>query len=330
MYGHIYLRHKQKNTMKKLFTIALVIAGMNLAHAQSTGKVHGKIFSNFNYNASDEAAAFEISRAYLGYKYKYNDQWSVKVTFDVGGTDTYARTAYLKVAALKWKATDKLTVNIGQVGLKQFKTQEKNWGYRYIAKSSQDRYKMGTSADMGFTADYKLSDMLAVDLTVVNGEGYKKDQADSNLKTGFGLTVKATDALTLRVYTDAVAKSDVDSTSYPSQNTVALFAGYKGDAFRLGAEYNTQTAHKNVDGGDYEIISAYGTYYVNDQVGAFARYDVVSCDEGGYDGKNGDYLIAGLEYRPVKGVSISANVQGYTPEDGDAENSVYMNLQYKF
>jgi len=316
--------------MKKLFTIALVIAGMNLAHAQSTGKVHGKIFSNFNYNTSDEAAAFEISRAYLGYKYKYNDQWSVKVTLDVGGADTYARTAYLKVAALKWKATDKLTVNIGQVGLKQFKTQEKNWGYRYIAKSSQDRYKMGTSADMGFTADYKLSDMLAVDLTVVNGEGYKKDQADSNLKTGFGLTVKATDALTLRVYTDAVAKSDVDSTSYPSQNTVALFAGYKGDAFRLGAEYNTQTAHKNVDGGDYEIISAYGTYYVNDQVGAFARYDVVSCDEGGYDGKNGDYLIAGLEYRPVKGVSISANVQGYTPEDGDAENSVYMNLQYKF
>ena len=111
---------------------------------------------------------------------------------------------------------------------------------------------------------------------------------------------------------------------------MALFAGYKADAFRLGAEYNTQTAHKNVDGGDYEIVSAYGTYYVNDQVGAFARYDVVSCDEGGYDGKNGDYLIAGLEYRPVKGISISANVQGYTPEDGDAENSVYMNLLYKF
>ena len=311
--------------MKKFFTIALALAGMNLAHAQSTGKVHGQIHSNFNYDATAEAAAFEVSRAYLGYKYKYNDDWSVKVTFDVGGADTYARTAYLKVAALKWKATDKLTVNFGQVGLKQFKTQEKNWGYRYIAKSSQDRYKMGTSADMGFTADYKLNGMFAVDLTVVNGEGYKKDQADSNVKTGFGLTMKATDALTLRVYTDALAKSDTST-----QNTMALFAGYKADAFRLGAEYNTQTAHKNVDGGDYEIVSAYGTYYVNDQVGAFARYDVVSCDEGGYDGKNGDYLIAGLEYRPVKGISISANVQGYTPEDGDAENSVYMNLLYKF
>ena len=59
--------------MKKIFTIALVLAGMNLAHAQSTGKVHGQIHSNFNYDATAEAAAFEVSRAYLGYKYKYND-----------------------------------------------------------------------------------------------------------------------------------------------------------------------------------------------------------------------------------------------------------------
>ncbi len=314
--------------MKFFFTIALVFGGMNLLHAQGTGKVHGKIFSNFNYNATDEAAAFEISRAYFGYKYKYNDAWSLKVTFDVGGKENetyYARTAFLKVAALKWKATDKLTINFGQVGLKQFKAQEKNWGYRYIAKSSQDEYKMGTSADMGFTADYKLNGMLAVDLTVVNGEGYKKDQADSNLKTGFGLTMKATDALTLRVYTDALAKSDTST-----QNTVALFAGYKADAFRLGAEYNTQTGHKNTEGNDFEIASAYGTYYVNYQVGVFARYDIVSSDEGWDNDKDGDYLIAGLEYRPVKGVSVSVNVQGYTPESGDAENSFYMNLQYKF
>ena len=41
-------------------------------------------------------------------------------------------------------------------------------------------------------------------------------------------------------------------------------------------------------------------------------------------------MIAGIEYTPVKGVSISANLQGYTPEEGDAENSIFMNLQYKF
>jgi hypothetical protein len=324
--------------MKKFFTIALMFAGISLTYAQSAGKVHGKIFSNFNFSVNDKAAGFGITRTYFGYKYQYNDDWSAKLTLDVGGadTDTYARTAYLKVAALQWKATDKLTVNFGQVGLKQFKTQEKNWGYRYIAKSSQDKYKMGTSADMGLTADYKLHDMVSVDLTVVNGEGYKKNQTDANMKTSFGLTLKPADELTVRIYTDVMSKSDEvfeeDSTlfSFPSQNTMALFVGYKAEALRLGAEYNTQSAHGNVEGADYNIVSAYGTYYVNDNVGVFARYDMVSCDEGGYDSKNGDYMIAGLEYRPVKGVSISVNLQGFTSEEEDAENSIFMNLQYKF
>jgi len=321
--------------MKKFFTIALMFAGLNLAYAQD-GKVHGKIFSNFNYSVNNEAAAFGITRAYFGYKYQYSDAWSAKLTLDVGGADTYARTAFLKVAALQWKASDKLTVNFGQVGLKQFKVQEKNWGYRYIQKSAQDAYEMGTSADMGLIVDYKLHDMVSVDFTMVNGEGYKKNQSGANMKKGFGLTLNPASGLTLRAYADVMPKSDEgseeDSTlvSFPSQNTMALFVGYKAEALRLGAEYNTQTAHGNVEGADYNIASAYGTYYVNDHVGVFARYDMVSCDEGGYDSKNGDYVIAGLEYRPVKGVSVSANLQGFTPEEGDAENSIFMNLQYKF
>jgi len=326
--------------MKKFFTIALMFTGLNLAYAQSTGKVHGKIFSNFNYSVNDEATEFGITRAYFGYKYQYSDAWSAKLTLDVGGADTYARTTYLKVAALQWKATDKLKINFGQVGLKQFKIQEKNWGYRYIQKSAQDEYEMGTSADMGLTADYKLSDMVSVDLTMVNGEGYKKNQTDVNMKKGFGLTLKPVDGLTIRAYMDMMGAEDVvetvDSVSTtiekPTQNTTALFVGYNTDDFRLGAEYNTQTAHKNVDGTDYVIVSAYGTYYVNDFVGVFARYDMVSSDEGGDldKNRNGDYVIAGLEYRPVKGVSVSANLQGFTPEEGGAENSIFMSLQYKF
>jgi len=324
--------------MKKFFTIALMFAGLNLAYAQSTGKVHGKIFSNFNYSVNDEATAFGITRAYFGYKYQYSDDWSAKLTLDFGGAETYARTAYLKVAALQWKVTDKLTVNFGQVGLKQFNTQEKNWGYRYIQKSAQDAYKMGASADMGLTADYKLNDMVSVDLTMVNGEGYKKNQTDVNMKKGFGLTLKPADGLTIRAYMDMMGAEDVvetvDSVSTtiekPTQNTTALFVGYNTDDFRLGAEYNMQTAHGNVEGADYDILSAYGTYYLKDNVGVFARYDMVSCDEGGHDSKNGDYMIAGLEYRPVKGVSVSANLQGFTPEEGGTENSIFMNLQYKF
>lgn len=323
--------------MKKFFTIALLFAGVNIAAAQGTGKVHGNVFSNFNYDLAEEQGAFEISRAYFGYGHTFNDKFSAKLTFDVGSYEvediqtTFANTAYLKIAALQWKATDKLTVNFGQVGLKQFKTQEKNWGYRYIAKSSQDTYKMGTSADLGFTADYKLMDMLSVDLTVVNGEGYKKDQADAQMKTGFGLTLKPVDGLTVRAYMDMLNADDVDTVSYPTQSTTALFVGYKADKFRVGAEYNMQAAHKNVEGMDYDITSVYGTYNISDNMGAFVRYDMVSSEENGWSDKNGDYLITGLEYRPAKGISLSANLRSHSHEGEDeAENQVYMNLQFKF
>jgi hypothetical protein len=322
--------------MKKILTIVFAIAGFSVALAQGTGKVHGKIFSNFNYDSAQEQASFDITRAYFGYGHTFNDKLSAKVTFDVGGTDStsFASTAYLKVAALKWKATDKLTINFGQVGLKQFKIQEKNWGYRYIAMSSQDEYKMGASADLGFTADYQLMDMLSVDLAVVNGEGFKKKQEDAHMKTGFGLTITPNERLTVRAYMDAMSAADVEvdsvMTEVPSQTTTALFVGYKADKFRLGVEYNMQAAHDNEENMDYEITSVYGTYNLTDNMGVFARYDMVSSDEDGYTEENGDFMIAGLEYRPAKGVYLSANFRNNIAEDADAENQVYMNLQFKF
>ena len=49
-----------------------------------------------------------------------------KITFDVGSNSAgSAYTAFLKIASLKWKASDKLTLNTGMVGTKNFKFMEK-------------------------------------------------------------------------------------------------------------------------------------------------------------------------------------------------------------
>ena len=45
---------------------------------------------------------------------------------------------------------------------------EKSWGRRYIEKSAQDKYKWANSADLGVTADYKISDNLAIDAQILN------------------------------------------------------------------------------------------------------------------------------------------------------------------
>ena len=61
----------------------LLICGVSIAQE---GKPSVKIFSNFNYDMSAEDGEeaykeFEVKRAYLGYSYKFNDEFSTKVTF---------------------------------------------------------------------------------------------------------------------------------------------------------------------------------------------------------------------------------------------------------
>ena len=100
---------------KTILTLGLALLTVISAIAQE-GKPAVKVFSNFNYSlttAEGETAfkEFEIKRAYLGYKYNFDDKLSAKITFDVGADDGSVYTAFLKIAALSWKASDKLTLN---------------------------------------------------------------------------------------------------------------------------------------------------------------------------------------------------------------------------
>ena len=72
-----------------------------------------------------------------------------------------------------------------------------------------------------------------VDFSVLNGEGYKKIQADSTFKTTFGLTIRPFNGFILRGYYDMM------NHKY-NQQTLSLFAGYTYKTFRAGIEYNNQ------------------------------------------------------------------------------------------
>ena len=326
--------------MKRISVLTLVMLCISILAMSQTeafkagGKPFMKIFSNYHTTFSDgeSASAFELTRVYLGYGYDFSKNFSAKANIDIGdpGVGKLEMTAYVKNAYLKY-TVDNLTVNFGLISTTQFKVQEVAWGYRYLEKSFQDAYKFNASADLGISLAYKFSNAISADLIIANGEGYKKLESDSTLRTGLGVTITPVKKLTARIYYDFSSKDN-------TQSSLATFVGYAADNFSLGAEYNKQF---NVDfEEDYELsgTSFYATVKTSKKVKLFARYDqlfsnTISGDVNDWNlSKDGQLFIAGLEYSPVKGVKLAPNFKGWSPADENKafSSTVFLNCEIKF
>ncbi|MEA3496657.1 MAG: hypothetical protein U9R42_11540 [Bacteroidota bacterium] len=316
------------------FISTAVFSQINNDDFKPSGKAFAKIFSNFHSSFSDKENfnTFEITRSYFGYSYQMSKNISAKVTLDVGNpaSGKYEQIAFLKNALINYD-DDKFSVNFGLIGMSQFKIQEKAFGYRYIYKSFQDAYKFGPSADLGLNVKYKIHKFISVDATISNGEGYKEVQADSTFKVALGLSLYPFKGLTLRGYYDYLKNDE-------AQSTLAIFLGYKNKNVSFGAEYNIQENNKMIENQDFSGYSAFSTYKINDKIKIFGRYDKLESVKIGNATdswnimKDGQYIIAGLEYAPLKGVKISPNYQGFIPDKSGESNisSIYMNLEVKF
>lgn len=298
------------------------------------GKPFMKIFSNYHTTFSDgeSASAFELSRVYLGYEYNFNENFSAKANIDVAdpGVGGLEMTAYVKNAYLKYKASN-FTVNFGLISTTQFKLQESAWGYRYIEKSFQDAYKFNSSADLGVSVAYKFSDVISADVILVNGEGYKKLQGDSAMRTGFGVTITPVKKLTGRVYYDFISKDN-------TQSSLAIFVGYTAADFSVGAEYNQQFNAGFKDNRELSGMSFYGTVKASSKVKLYARFDnlysntVAGSSNDWNLSKDGQLYLVGFEYAPVKGVKLAPNFRGWNPADDNNKfsTSIFLNCEIKF
>ena len=313
-------------TMKKIFlSLTVLFAISNLLSAQTTGtstdtfKPSGKpivtIFNDFAYNTSNSKsnAAFELSRAYFGYGYNFSQNFSGKIVFDVAnsaGLNPSAFTAFLKNAFVEY--SDRLlTVDMGMIGTSMFSLQEGIWGKRYLAKTFQDQYGFGSSADLGVSAKLQLAPQVSIDAQLLNGEGFQKVQADSTLKVAAGLTVKPVTNLVARVYVDYMKKN-------VAQKSFNAFLAYTGENLTLGAEYDMQVGNKMIADHNFSGISLHATYKTSKSMTIFARFDdltskKIGSSTSGWDTADGQLYMAGLEFFPVKGVQVSPNIRYSKP-----------------
>jgi len=329
---------KMKKTIL-LFLVMVSIWGFGNAQNRTDGfQPHGKplakLFTNFHttFKDSKSFSQFQLTRAYFGYSYDFSRNWSGKVLLDVGdpGVGKFKASAYLKNAYFKYKK-DKLTASFGLIGLNQFHLSEKTWGNRYIYKSFQDAHKFNSSADLGVSLGYKFTDFISADVTITNGEGYKQIQKDSIFRYAIGTTIKPIENVTARFYADVTGKKT-------KQESFSAFLSYDNKKLMLAGEYNFQKNHKLLESGDLYGYSFFSSYKTGKKLKLFARYDILKSAtlKGMNDpwnlSKNGQYIVAGLEYAPIKGVKLSPNIRNWTSDDQTQSNrvTVFLNCEIKF
>lgn len=323
--------------MKKiLMSVVLIAACLSSFGQEKKFQISGKpivtVFANYHagIGRANKESGFALDRAYLGYQFSLTERLSGKVVFDMGTTklsgSDLERVAYVKNAMLSWKTGD-FTLDFGLIGLEQFNVQEKFWGYRYIMKSFQDEYKFGSSADMGILGRYKFTNWLSADITISNGEGYKKLNGDNKYRYAAGVTLFPVDGVTIRAYYDMASKSS-DADGLKDQQNLAFFAGYKHKLFSIGAEYNQMFNTKFVEDRDQNGYSVYSTVKLAEKFNAFGRYDNLESKDD-WSSADGQRILAGVQYTPIKQLKIAPNVSNWNPREGKSSCFVYLNIEFK-
>ena len=320
--------------MKKIITL---LCGLIFFTSQSFGQgtPSVKIFANYNADMESDFKEFKIKRSYIGYSYKFADDFSAKVTFDVGSNSAgSAYTAFLKIAALNWKASDQMSLDVGMIGTKNFKFMEKAWGRRYIEKSALDKYKWASSADAGISGTFKVSDRITLDAQMINGEGYKKTQSDGLFRSGAGLTVKITDDLSCRLFRDNLPTAN---DTLETQTITSGAINYTGSNYNVGLERNIMQNEDHITNSmNREILSLYGSINLAGYT-MFLRRDMISTsNENIIQSGDGSAQILGIEKQITKGIKVSLNMQSWQDEslEGDTEaleeRTMFVNLECKF
>ncbi|HUW91725.1 MAG TPA: hypothetical protein VMV74_01060 [Bacteroidales bacterium] len=317
-------------------TLSFSAGAQQTEEFKPSGKLFGLLFADFHNTSTggENVNVFQVTRSYFGYDYGFSKTFSSRIMFDattqtVGGKvlmSGYLRNAYLQFDH------GKVTIRGGLIGAEQISMAEKFWGYRYISKPVLDNTGMASSTDLGILVKYKPAEILTLDMSVVNGRGYKDIAPDTTLKLLTGFTLTPAKNILFRGYYDMMGRGD-------SRQWTASFSGaYIDKNFTLGAEYFMQNNHLIAKGENYSGINIFTAVKFAEKYSFFARYYkvgsvIVSGDTEPWNiGKDGSNLIVGFDYSPAKGIRISPNFNGFIPRDKNAvfERTIGLNVEARF
>lgn len=294
-------------------------------------KIYANLYSGLT--DADRSAAFEVRRAYFGYKTDLNDRFSAEVKLDIGSPNDISeysrirRYAYFKTAAFYYR-TDKCFFKFGIIDIDLFKLEEDLWDHRYIAKSFMDIHRFGDIADLGAGFAYTFTDFLSADVSVSNGEGYTNLQRDNAFKTGLGLSLTPVENFLIRFFADYTETTE-------KQMTLSSFITYEMERTTWGIEYDYKINRDFVRDHDQYGVSGFLSYRIGRKAEAFCRYDrltsKITDDENRPWNLNddGSALFGGFQYRFTDGLRAALSYRDWVPLAANLDNQRYLYLNFE-
>ena len=329
--------------MKKLLSVIFImILEWHAIYNQTvnpTGQPIAEIFTDFHLNLNDTSGTtgFGLNRAYLGYKFVPDGHFSGTIIINAGKPEDLApgseprRYTYIREASICY-STEKLKLNFGITGTRLFNFQQKFWEKRYVANTYQSINGYGFVADLGIALDYQINDIVKVDMTVMNGEGYSNIQLDNSIRTAAGFTITPASFLAFRIYGDITRVNSIWQPMFVG------FAGFKNNKLTVGAEVTYKSNLDLISGHHACGLSGTGSISISEKTEVFARYDhsssVIAPEEirrWNYL-NDGNFLVIGIQHTLNEYVKIALDYQGTTPYDSDSQKSkaIFVNALFKF
>ena len=309
--------------MKNKMILIVTIISLSIMTA---GEFSG--YSIFNYDNE----TFSVNRAYLQYTDDLSDDLFFKLRYDVGRdsdgdpttVDDTKLSSYLKNVYVDWKNGDNSKFSFGLISMNSFGVQEKNWGYRFVAKSPLDYHGfISSTADFGIGYSHSFGEF-NTNVQIVNGDGYKKNDSDGKMLTSLRFMygeskLNKNDGHNVGiVMTSFDGESDDDTDDY---SLTGLFGGWSSSGLRLGLEYNSYDYGSLTD----KLTSFYLSYKMSDALNLFARHDMLNTHDDALSSVDETISMLGAVWNPTNGLYICPNV---AIEDGSNDYSLTFMFKY--
>jgi hypothetical protein len=342
--------------MKKMLlflTAFLFFAG--ISSAQDNGpKFSGLMFGDYFYNAANHDSSlkdlngFQFRRIYITTDYTISDNFSSRFRLEADQgeiTNNGKITTMVKDAWLKWKDIFSGSDFIfGISPTPAFDVSEGAWGHRYLEKTIMDLAGAVPSRDLGIDLKGKFDNDGKAKYWVKIGNNSGNAPEVNKYKRFYGLLeFDLSQNFLFTVYGDYTSNPQIlDPLDHQKKDNSAFvaagFLNYKQKgSFGIGVEGFMKSQQNQAPNSDLTSLTSQNGFgvslwaYVNftETVQLVGRFDTIDPNtDKEKDGRN--LILAGLQFNPVKNVSITPNVEVFSFQADGLDSDVTPRITFNW